>query len=125
MNGFKGKVRRTVAAALVALLLTMSSAVPAMAEAFSAIVTSKTMPVYGDVSMTEQLGILEKNAVVRVMGYSNTIAKIAYLNRIGYANVSDMRRVDEIAIKAITTGAAPIFQAPDVEADSVIVPAPQ
>lgn len=123
MKSFKRNVRKTVAAVLVALLLLTGSAVPAMAEAFSAIVTSKTMPVYGDVSMTEQLGILEKNAVVRVMGYSNTIAKIAYLNRIGYANVSDMRRVDEIAIKAITTGAAPIFQAPDVEADSVTVPA--
>ena len=123
MNGFKRKIRRAVAAALAALLLMAGSAVPAMAEAFSAIVTSKTMPVYGDVSMTDQLGILEKNAVVRVMGYSNTIAKIAYLNRIGYAKVSDMRRVDEIATKAITTGAAPIFQAPDVEADSVTVPA--
>ena len=75
MNGFKRKVRRTVAAALVALLLLTGSALPAVAEAFSAIVTSKTMRVYADVSMTEALGELQKNAVVRVMGYSNTIAK--------------------------------------------------
>ena len=123
MNGFKRNVRRTVAAALVALLLMTGSAVPAMAEAFSAIVTSKTMPVYADVSMTEQLGTLEKYAVVQVTGYSNTIAKISYLNRIGYAKVSDMKRVEDIATKAMTTGEAPIFQTPDPEADSVTAPA--
>ena len=123
MNGFKGKVRRTVAAALVALLLTMSSAVPAVAEAFSAVVTSKTMNVYADVSMTELLGTLEKNTVVRVTGYSNTIAKIAYLNRIGYASVSDMKRVEDIATKAMTVSEATIYQTPDVDSDSVDVPA--
>ena len=123
MNGFKRNIRRTVAAALVALLLMTSSAVPAMAEAFSAIVTSKTMQVYSDASMTDVLGILEKNAVVRVMGYSNTIAKIAYLNRIGYAKVSDMKRVDAIATRVMTTGEAPIFQQPDPESVSVTIPA--
>ena len=57
MNGFKRKTRRAVAAALAALLLMAGSAMPAMAEAFSAIVTSKTMPVYSDVSMTDMLGM--------------------------------------------------------------------
>lgn len=123
MKGFKRKLKRTVAGALVALLLMAGSAVPAMAEAFSAIVTSKTMPVYSDVSMTDMLGILEKYAVVRVTGYSNTIAKISYLNRIGYAKVSDMKRVDDIATKAMTTGPAPIFETPDAEGLSVTVPA--
>ena len=123
MNGFKRKTRRAVAAALAALLLMAGSAMPAMAEAFSAIVTSKTMPVYSDVSMTDMLGILEKYAVVRVTGYSNTIAKISYLNRIGYAKVSDMKRVEDIATKAMTTGPAPIFETPDAEGLSVTVPA--
>ncbi len=123
MNGFKRKLRRAVAAALAALLLMAGSAMPAMAETFSAIVTSKTMPVYSDVSMTDMLGILEKNAVVRVTGYSNTIAKISYLNRIGYAKVSNMKRVEDIATKAMTTGPAPIFETPDAEGLSVTVPA--
>ena len=123
MKGFKRKIRRATAAALAALLLLAGSAMPAMAEAFSAIVTSKTMPVYSDVSMTEMLGILQKNAVVRVTGYSNTIAKISYLNRIGYAKVSDMKRVEDIATKAMTTGPAPIFETPDAEGLSVTVPA--
>ena len=123
MKGFKRKIRRAVAAALAALLLMAGSAMPAMAEAFSAIVTSKTMPVYSDVSMTDMLGILQKNAVVRVTGYSNTIAKISYLNRICYAKVSDMKRVEDIATKAVTTGPAPIFETPDAEGLSVTVPA--
>jgi len=123
MKGFKRKIRRAVAAALAALLLMAGSTMPAMAEAFSAIVTSKTMPVYSDVSMTDMLGILQKNAVVRVTGYSNTIAKISYLNRIGYAKVSDMKRVEDIATKAMTTGPAPIFETPDAEGLSVTVPA--
>ena len=123
MNGFKRKLIRTVAAALVALLLMTSSAVPALAEAFSAVVTSKTMNVYADVSMTDLLGTLEKNAVVRVIGYSNTIAKISYLNRVGYARVSDMKRVEDIAVKAMTVSEATIYQAPDVNSDNVDVPA--
>jgi len=123
MKGFKRNVRKTVAAALVALLILTSSAVPAMAEAFSAIVTSKTMQVYADVSMSDVLGVLQKNAVVRVTGYSNTVAKISYLNRIGYAKVSDMKRVEDIATKAMTTAEAPIFLNPDTESDSVTVPA--
>ena len=73
--------------------------------------------------MSEVLGYLEKNAVVRVVGYSNTIAKISYLNRIGYAKVSDMKRVEDIATKAVTTGPAPIFETPDAEGLSVTVPA--
>ena len=123
MNGFKRKVRRTIAGAMIALLLLMGSAVPAMAEAFSAIVTSKTMQVFADVSMTELLGTLEKYAVVRVTGYSNTIAKISYLNRTGYARISDMKRVEDVAQKAMTTAEAPIYQMPDTESDEVNVPA--
>ena len=123
MNGFKRRMRRTVAGALIALLLLTCSAVPAMAEAFSAIVTSKTMQVFADVSMSELLGTLEKNTVVRVTGYSNTIAKISYLNRIGYARISDMKRVEDVAKKAMTTAEAPIYQLPDTESDEVNVPA--
>ena len=121
MNGFNKSAKRLVAAVLAALLL-MMSAVPAMAETFSAIVTSKTMAVYGDVSMSQKLGTLEKNSVVRVVGYSTSIAKISYKGRVGYARISDMKKVDDIAKKAVLNASAPIYQSPDPESLSVTGP---
>ena len=123
MNMFRKKIRRWVAAVLVAALLLLCGAAPAMAETFSAIVTAKAMTVYGEASLTEKLGTLSKNTVVRVTGYSSTIAKFSYQGRIGYAKVSDLKRVEDVAAKALTNAAAPVFQTPDTTGASVTVPA--
>ena len=122
MKKYYGKFRRIIAAALVAALLLLGGA-PAMAETFSAIVAVKSMTVYGEASMTEKLGTLDKNTVVRVTGYSSAIAKFSYQGRIGYARVSDLKRVEDVATKAVTSAAAPVFQSPDTTSSSVIVPA--
>ena len=123
MKGFKNRMRKATAAALAALLLVTCCALPALAEAFSAIVTAKTATVYGDAALSERLGTLNQNAVVRVIGYSSDIAKISYQGRTGYARVSDLKRVDSFASKAITTGQAPVFLSPDTGSASVMVPA--
>ena len=121
MKRYRANIKRWVAAALTALLLL--SAVPAMAATFSAIVTSNSMDIYGDAAMSEKLGTLDKNTVVRITGYSSEIAKVSYKGRAGYARTSDMKRVEDVAAKAVTNSATPVFQTPSTESASVLVPA--
>ncbi len=121
MKAFIRRIRTFTAAALAVLLL-LTGAVPALAETFSAIVTEKSVPVYGEASMTEKLGSLDRYAVVRVVGYSNSIAKISYNGRIGYAPVSGFKRVDEVAKKAVTASAAPVYEQPDTQSRHVSAP---
>lgn len=120
MRGHNRGIRR-LAAALAVLLMTMSAA-PALAETFSAIVTAKSMAVYGEAAMSRKLGALEKDTVVRVSGYTNTIAKISYDGHVGYASVSDLKRVDDVAKKAVLNAAAPVYQTPETEGKSVMAP---
>ena len=122
MNGNRSAIKRLVAA-LMAVLLLLPSAAPAMAETFSAIVTADSMAVYGEASMSRQLGTLDKNTVVRVTGYSTTIAKISYNGKVGYAKISDMKTVDEAAAKAVLNVAAPVYKAPQSDSQSMKVPA--
>ena len=121
MKGYNKRAKKLVAAAL-ALLLLLTGVAPALAETFSAIVTADSMAVYGEAAMSRKLGTLDKNAVVRVSGYSTTIPKISYEGRIGYAKISDMKRVDDVAKKAVLNAAAPVYQNPDEESAKVSVP---
>ena len=121
MNGYKRAIKRL--AVLLAVLLLLPGGLPAMAETFSAIVTANSMVVYGEASMTSQVGTLEKNTVVRVTGYSTTIAKITYQGKTGYAKISDMKAVDSAAKKAVVTAAAPVYKAPQTDSQSLKVPA--
>ncbi|MBR1821753.1 MAG: SH3 domain-containing protein, partial [Clostridia bacterium] len=122
MNGY-GKTLKRLAAALLAAMLLLLNAAPAMAETFSAVVTAKSMAVYGEASMSRQLGTLEKNTVVRVIGYSTKVAKISYNGNTGYAKISDMKRVDDLAQKAVLNAAAPVYKAPQTDSASVKAPA--
>ena len=122
MTRFKAGVRKWTVAILMAALL-LGSGIPAMAETFSAIVSAKSMTVYGDAAMSEKLGTLDKYAVVRVVGYSNAIAKISYEGKIGYARIKDMKRVDAVAEKAVLKSEAPVYASPDVQSASVSAPA--
>lgn len=122
MNGYTKAIKRLAAAVLAALLLLMSAA-PAMAEKFSAIVTADSMAVYGEASLSRQLGTLNKNTVVQITGYTSTIARISYNGKVGYAKVSDMKRVDEDAQKAVLNTAAPVYK--EAQTDSLSVKAPE
>ena len=121
MTRYRAGIRKLIAVILAAALLLIGAA-PAMAETFSAIVSAKTMAVYGDASMSQKLGTLDKYAVVRVVGYSNTIAKISYEGKIGYAKIADMKRVDAVADKAVLNAAAPVYSSPDEQSESINAP---
>lgn len=119
MTRYRAGIRK-LAVLLIAALLT-GVAVPAMAETFSAIVSADTTTIYGDASMSQKLGTLDKYAVVRVVGYSNSIAKISYEGKVGYAKIADMKRVDAVALKAKLNAETQVYRTPDEKAENVTV----
>ena len=124
MKAFRTYKKRMIAAALAAILL-LCCAAPALADTFSAIVTAKTAAVYANAALGEKLGSLNKSAVVRVSGYSNTIAKISYKGHIGYMKISALKRVEDVASKAVANAAAPVYRSADTTSASVRVLPPR
>ena len=114
---------KKLTAAILALLLLAGSLCPALAEAFSAVVTSDSMAVYGDALLSRKLDALPKDAVVRVVGYTNSIAKISYDGNTGYVKRSDLTSVDNAGRKAVLSTAAAVYQSPDSNSSSLLVPA--
>ena len=115
-----GKNRLT--AAILAVLLLLSIATPALAETFSAIVTSNRMTVYRDAAMTQPQGSLARYTIVSVTAYSGRAAKIRYSGKTGYASINDMRAVEAVGVKAVTNQAAKVYQSANVRARSAAVP---
>ena len=109
--------------ALTLALMLVSGALPALAATFSAIVSAQSMAVYGDVAMSEKLGTLAKDTVVTVTGYSTTIAKVSYRGRTGYARVADLRRVENVASRAVTSAATAVYLTASADSLSVMIPA--
>ena len=118
MNGLSKILKRLACMSLAALLL--AGGTSALADTLLGVVTSKTAAVYGQASMSEQVDTLNKNAVVEVMGYSTTIAKVSYNGTTGYMKISDLDRVD--AKKAVLNAGAPVYQSPDTESASATAP---
>ena len=87
MNRKAKGTNRLVAAVLAVLMLFMTGA-PALAETFSAIVTSGSMTVYKNQALTTKADALAKNTIVRVTSYSGKAARISYSGKTGYAKVS-------------------------------------
>ena len=113
MNRKQRGMKRLAAAILVLLLLMTTAAAPAaLAETFSAIVTVEEMLVYRDAKLQAQAGTLPKDTVVRVKSYSGRAAKISYSGKTGYAPVSDMKALDDVAKKAVVNTDAKMYKSP-------------
>ena len=114
-----------VAAMVLALLLMLPTAVPALAEAeeFSAIVTSESMTVYSDAGLTLRAGTLDENTVVRILAYSGKAARISWSGQTGYALVTDMKAIDDVGIKAVTSEITEIYQSPSTDSNTTRVAA--
>ncbi|MBR1559657.1 MAG: C40 family peptidase [Clostridia bacterium] len=113
--------RNRITAMILTVVLLMSISVPAMAETFSAIVTSSSMTVYKDAKLSQALATLEQDTVVRITAYSGSTAAISYKGRTGYAKVSDMQAVEDVAQKAVVKADATVYQTPTDGAKSAKV----
>ena len=120
MNRKQRKPNRLLAALLAAIFM-LSLSAPALADTFSAIVASDSMTVYGDAGMSVRLGSLGKNTVVRVDSYTGNTAHIIYQGRSGYAAVSDMNAVEDVATKAFVNTPTRVYQSASTKSRSVIL----
>ena len=93
-------MKKILASVIIAVMI-LTSAPVALAETFSAIVTSSTMAVYKNSSLSKKLGTLKKGTVVLVTDHSGSVAKIKYNGKTGYAKVAAMDSVEDVAEKAI------------------------
>ncbi len=116
------RAMKRLTAALLALLLLLPCAAPALAETFYAVVTADAMAVYQEASLSNAVGSLPKNSVVQITGFNTSVAKISYNGSAAYAKVSDMKRVDESAVKAVLNEAAPVYREPQEGGKSVLAP---
>ena len=109
-------------AAMLALLL-FSTAVPAQAESFRAIVTSGSMRVYADPGLGRQVATLPATTIVTVEAYSDGKALIELSGARGFAAVSDMAAMDSLA-KAVTFNTnSRVYRRPDLSSDWLGIPA--
>lgn len=104
--------RKRFTAILLAALMLLATAAPALAETFSAIVTASSMTVYSDQKLTKKAGTLEKDTVVRITSYNDKAAKITYGGKTGYAKTGDMQAVEDVAAHAVTNTIATVYQQP-------------
>lgn len=114
------KVTRALCALLAMLML---PTVPAQAESFKAIVTAKKMDVYDDEMGTWKIGTLNQTEIVDVEAYAGNVAKISRNGNVGYAAVSDMARLDEMAEPARINTDTRVFKKADTKSASLKVKA--
>ena len=104
------KIRRILA--LLTLAATLSTS--AMAE-FPAVVTTGKMTVYADAARSWKLGTLPGATVVTVRSYENGVAEIERDGNVGYAKVSDMTALSELATPVVVNTASRVYQQPNLK----------
>ncbi len=108
-------MKRTISILLCIVFIAAALPVMALAEgSFSAVVKSKYMLVYPDQGLTSAIGALPSKTIVTVESYSGNVALIRYKGRTGYAQVSDMQAVSEIAEAATATTDTYVFKKPSI-----------
>lgn len=86
---------------LLCALLVLCASLPARADGeFSAYIKSRSATIYSDAKLKTTAGSLKKNTIVTVLAYKNGVAKLQYKSRVGFARVSDLGRVSDIASRA-------------------------
>lgn len=105
-----GRLLRTLTMLMIVALLTACLPELALAEGFTAVVTSSSMTVAADAGGKLPMGSLPKNTVVTVKAHKKGVAKIEYKGKVGYAKVSDMSTLESCAEKAVTAVATKVYK---------------
>ncbi|MBQ6594117.1 MAG: peptidoglycan-binding protein [Clostridia bacterium] len=97
--------------ALLLCIWIMAASVPvSVAEAFPAFVKSEVMAVYREPSLVNRIGALEQYAVVKVLAYKGAVAQVGYRGYTGYARISDMTPVAQVAKPAVITADTRVYE---------------
>ena len=102
------------------LILTLTAGI-AGAETYSAIVSADKMPVYSSDDLFEPLGSLAKNTLVTILDSDDGVAKLSYKGKTGYASVSDLKAIADIASPATVIENTYVYASASKAAKSVKV----
>ena len=115
----KASVRMCACISIVFLLLCAC----ALAESFTAIVSSERATVYSDRSCTLALGTMGRYGVVSVEAWSDSVALVKKGSRMGYMRASDLTRATEAGRAAQVTERAKVYKKANTKSASVTVKA--
>lgn len=120
MKDYTGRWKRALSALLAWTLIL--SALPALAESFSAIVTASEITVYADEALSNAVGVLKKDDVVVVKKESGSVAQVSSEGRTGYVRISGMAKVEDVAKKAVVNTDTYVYVEADKESDATKLP---
>ncbi len=102
----------------VVLALSIAWVTPALAESYSALVSSDNAPVYSDAALTKKIGTLELLTIVTVGATKNGIAAVKVNGRVCYMSAGSLTAVDDIAIPATVSSTTYVYAEPSTDAKS-------
>lgn len=105
-----------------AALLAMMLATPALAEEYTAIVTTGKLSVYADEAQSWPLGTLPATTVVTVASAANETAQIVYAGRTGYASAAGLTALDSLATGVVVNTPSRVYQSPSLSSRWTALP---
>lgn len=107
--------------ALVLLLALVLPCVPAMAEAYSAMVTSSKMQVFKNAALTGRNVYLDKGSVVRVLAQKDNVVQMRYKGYVIYGRLSDLTPIADMAVKATVSVNTRVYEKASTSSRSTIL----
>ncbi len=121
MNRFTKKLR-IIAVALMTVIVMSLMPVSALAEAYSAVVTDKSVKVYTDPALSDYAGVLKRGNIVVVEEANGKVAMISYKGKSGYyCEISALTDVLEVGMPVIVNTDSTAYEMPDTASASIEV----
>ena len=119
----KNLSRRAIRVLAFVLTLALMMSAPALAERYSALVSSQTATVYADAALTKTLGTLEALTLVTVGAEKNGVAAIRINGKTAYMSAASLTAVEDIAIPATVSADTRVYAEPSTDARNVALKA--
>lgn len=122
-NHMKNQSRRLIRILAFTLALMLTLGAPALAERYSALVSSESASVYADAALTKKLGTLDALTIVTVGAEKNGVAAIQINGNTAYVSAASLTAVQDIAIPATVSADTFVYAEPSTSARSVALKA--
>ena len=107
--------------ALVLLIAVLLPAAPALAEGYKAVVIGGPLTVYEKATLSGKSTTLDAYSIVTVSATKGNVARIKSGKHTGYAKLSNLKRLSDIATPAVTNRNTYVFETTNVQSRKVAV----
>lgn len=109
--------------ALMLALITLLPAQLALAESYTAVISTAVLPVYADAALTQKSGELDGYNLVKVTAQKNGVAQLQYGRKTLYADASSLVNLADVAVPAVTNQNTRVYEEPDLDSRSAALSA--